>query len=69
MRYLNAAKNVHHGHTMAVMDIDYAPTGMEFVSAGYDRSLRIFSVESSTSRYIKILFICFNNKFLTKFIF
>lgn len=50
MRYLSAAKNVHHGHTMAVMDVDYAPTGIEFVSAGYDRSVRIFNVESSASR-------------------
>lgn len=50
MRYLTSAKNVHHGHTMAVMDVDYSPTGMEFVSASYDRSIRIFNVESSASR-------------------
>ena len=26
----------------AVMDVDYAPTGREFVAGSYDRSVRIF---------------------------
>lgn len=44
-------RRVHKGHTNAVMDVDYSPTGTEFVSGSYDRSLRIFPVESFCSRY------------------
>lgn len=51
MRNLKMARNVHKGHTMAVMDVDYSPTGREFVSGSYDRSLRIFNVEEWKSRY------------------
>jgi len=32
------------------MDIDFAPSGDEFVAAGYDRTLRIFEKEASGSR-------------------
>uniref|UniRef100_A0A915DY89 Sof1-like protein domain-containing protein n=1 Tax=Ditylenchus dipsaci TaxID=166011 RepID=A0A915DY89_9BILA len=52
MRYLDSARNVHQGHTAAVMDVDYSPTGQEFVSGSYDRSLRIFNVEEWTSREV-----------------
>jgi len=52
MRYLNSAKNVHQGHTAAVIGVDYAPTGQEFVSGSYDRSLRIFPSDSWRSREI-----------------
>ena len=51
MRHLDAARLVHNGHTAAVMDVDYAPSGQEFVSGSFDRSLRIFSVEAMQSRY------------------
>jgi len=50
MRYLDSAKNVHQGHTAAVIAVDYAPTGQEFVSGSYDRSLRIFPADSWRSR-------------------
>lgn len=51
MRYLDSARNVHQGHTAAVIDVDYAPSGQEFVSGSYDCSLRIFNVEEWRSRY------------------
>ena len=35
----------------AVLDVDYSPTGKEFVSGSYDKSLRIFPCETSRSRY------------------
>uniref|UniRef100_H2Z0S1 Sof1-like protein domain-containing protein n=1 Tax=Ciona savignyi TaxID=51511 RepID=H2Z0S1_CIOSA len=47
MRKLDAAVNVHTDHTDAVLDVDYSPTGREFVSGSYDRSIRIFPVLSS----------------------
>ncbi|KAJ1548313.1 hypothetical protein HK405_003707, partial [Cladochytrium tenue] len=31
------------------MDVDYSPTGQEFVTGGYDRSMRIFRVGASLS--------------------
>ena len=37
--------NVHQGHTSAVVDIDYAPTGKEFCTGSYDKSIRIFRVD------------------------
>ncbi|KAI1720204.1 sof1-like domain-containing protein [Ditylenchus destructor] len=52
MRYLDSARNVHQGHTAAVMDVDYAPSGQEFVSGSYDRSIRIFNVEAWKSREV-----------------
>lgn len=33
---------MHAGHTSAVVDVDYSPTGQEFVSGSYDKSVRIF---------------------------
>jgi DDB1- and CUL4-associated factor 13 len=52
MRKLNLAKNVSKGHVSAVMDIDYSPTGQEFVTGGYDRTLRIFPTQAGKSRDI-----------------
>jgi len=34
------------------MDIDYAPTGTEFVTGSYDRTVRIFKENSGTSREV-----------------
>ena len=34
-----------------VLDVDYSPTGKEFVSGSYDKSVRIFPCETSRSRY------------------
>ena len=36
----------------AVMDVDYSPTGREFVAGGYDRSVRIFSYNGGHSREV-----------------
>lgn len=50
MRYLDAAKMVHKGSTLAVTDVDYAPTGQEFVAGSYDSSLRLYNVDRVKSR-------------------
>lgn len=36
----------------AVMDVDYSPTGREFVAGSYDRSVRIFSHTAGHSREV-----------------
>lgn len=52
MRNLTRAKCVHQDHTSAVIDVDYSPTGKEFVSGSYDKTLRIFIESKVHSREI-----------------
>ncbi|XP_008800979.1 DDB1- and CUL4-associated factor 13 [Phoenix dactylifera] len=51
-RKLNEAKVVHRDHVSAVMDIDYSPTGREFVTGSYDRTVRLFQYNGDHSREI-----------------
>lgn len=51
-RKLDEPKCVHRDHTSAVLDIDYSPTGREFVTGCYDRSIRIFQYNGGHSREI-----------------
>ncbi|BFZ21001.1 hypothetical protein BsWGS_24040 [Bradybaena similaris] len=52
VRNLRIATNKHEDHIAAVMDVDYAPTGKEFVTAGYDKCVRIFNAVEGHSRDI-----------------
>jgi len=52
MRNLTIASCVHKDHIAAVIDVDYSPTGKEFVSGSYDKTLRIFEVYNGHSREI-----------------
>jgi len=52
MRRLDKARKVHKDHVSAVLDIDFSPTGQEFVTGAYDKSLRIFSSDDGHSREI-----------------
>lgn len=52
MRNLQTALYVHKDHVSAVLDVDYSPTGREFVSGSYDCSLRIFSSTEGRSREV-----------------
>lgn len=45
-----ANNNITTSFSSLVMDVDYAPSGREFVSAGYDKCLRIFQVDKSRSK-------------------
>ncbi|KAI3669106.1 hypothetical protein L6452_40329 [Arctium lappa] len=51
-RKLEEAKCVHKDHVSAVLDIDYSPTGREFVTGSYDRTVRIFQYNGGHSREI-----------------
>ncbi|KAF5481338.1 hypothetical protein F2P56_001999, partial [Juglans regia] len=51
-RKLDEARMVHKDHVSAVMDIDYSPTGREFVTGSYDRTVRIFQFNGGHSREI-----------------
>jgi WD repeat and SOF domain-containing protein 1 len=50
MRKLQKARHVFKDHVSAVMDVDYSPTGLELVSGGYDKTVRIFADGRPTSR-------------------
>jgi len=50
MRKLSQARQRHWDHVMAVLDVAYHPFGQEFVSASYDMTVRIWSVDSQRSR-------------------
>jgi WD repeat and SOF domain-containing protein 1 len=42
MRKLSSPINVHKDHVSAVIDVDFSPTGKEFVSASYDKTIRLY---------------------------
>lgn len=52
MRNLDKALMIHKDHVAAVMDVAFSPTGREFVSASYDRTIRIFKVTGGHSREV-----------------
>lgn len=52
MRKLDHILNVHEDHVAAVMTLDYSPSGKEFCSGSYDRSIRIFDANEGHSREI-----------------
>lgn len=46
------ALNIHKDHTGAVMSVDFSPTGQEFVTGSYDKTLRIFPYNTGRSREV-----------------
>lgn len=52
MRNLSLSTCVHKDFVSAVMDVDYSPTGREFVAGSYDRTLRIFKTGGGHSREV-----------------
>lgn len=52
MRKLDEPKMIHKDHLQAVLDIDFAPTGREFVTSSYDKTIRIFPFNDGRSREV-----------------
>jgi DDB1- and CUL4-associated factor 13 len=50
MRKLDKAVMIHKDHVSAVLDVAFSPTGREFVSGSYDRTVRIFKTTIGRSR-------------------
>ncbi|KAA3671544.1 WD repeat and SOF domain-containing protein 1 [Paragonimus westermani] len=48
-RYFKFPRRVYRGHVNAVLDVDYSPTGREFVTGSYDSTIRLWQVDSSES--------------------
>jgi WD repeat and SOF domain-containing protein 1 len=69
IRYLQRPFNVHKDHVAAVIDVDYSPTGKEFVSGSYDKTVRIFAADKGHSRFVsKFEFFLSNLQFSEMFI-
>ncbi|KRX08346.1 WD40-repeat-containing domain [Pseudocohnilembus persalinus] len=52
MRNFKEARFIHKDHIQAIMDLDYAPTGKEFVTGSYDKTIRIFEADKGKSREV-----------------
>jgi len=52
MRNFKHSTCIHKDHVSAVMDIEYSPTGREFVTGSYDRTVRIFEYNGGHSREV-----------------
>lgn len=52
MRNIKKPITIYEDHTNSVLDVDFNPTGQEFVSAAYDRSIRIYNINSKKSREV-----------------
>eukprot|EP00340_Litonotus_pictus_P005016 CAMPEP_0170516146 /NCGR_PEP_ID=MMETSP0209-20121228/2457_1 /TAXON_ID=665100 ORGANISM="Litonotus pictus, Strain P1" /NCGR_SAMPLE_ID=MMETSP0209 /ASSEMBLY_ACC=CAM_ASM_000301 /LENGTH=406 /DNA_ID=CAMNT_0010800941 /DNA_START=214 /DNA_END=1434 /DNA_ORIENTATION=+ len=49
-RRLDKVKTIHKDHLLAVLDVDYSPTGKEFVTGSFDKTIRIFESNEGRSR-------------------
>lgn len=45
MRKLESPTHIYKGHTSAIMSVGWSPTGREFVTGSYDRTIRIFNLK------------------------
>ncbi|KAE8751631.1 hypothetical protein FOCC_FOCC001479 [Frankliniella occidentalis] len=52
VRQMRVPANVHMDHVGAVVSVDYSPTGKEFVSGSYDRTVRIYEAHKGHSREV-----------------
>lgn len=52
MRKLDEPKMIHKDHMQAVLDIDFSPTGKEFTTASFDKTIRIFPYRDGRSREV-----------------
>ena len=50
MRNLEKISMIHKDHILSILSIDYSPTGKEFVTGSFDKTIRIFDVNSGFSR-------------------
>jgi len=52
MRKLDEAKMIHKDHVNAVLSVDFAPHGKEFVTGSFDKTIRIFPSYGGRSREV-----------------
>lgn len=52
IRKMAEARQIHKDHIQAVLSVAYSPTGREFVSGSFDKTVRIFPVDRGVSREV-----------------
>ena len=52
MRKLNEANRIHKDHLNSVTSVSYSPTGREFASGSFDKTVRIFDIRDGRSREV-----------------
>jgi WD repeat and SOF domain-containing protein 1 len=52
MRNLSEASKIHKDHLNAVTCVSYSPTGREFASGSFDKTVRIFDIREGRSREV-----------------
>jgi len=52
VRKLKEPTKIYKGHTSAVTSVSFSPTGKEFATGSYDRTIRIFGLKNGTARDI-----------------
>lgn len=52
LRQLDKPRYMHVNHVNAVLDVDFSPTGQEFVSGSFDKTVRIFKSNARNSREV-----------------
>ena len=52
MRKLDEPKMIHKDHFSAILDIDFSPTGKEFTTSSFDKTIRIFPYNDGRSREV-----------------
>lgn len=52
MRKMDQPARIYKGHTSAIMSVSWSPTGREFVTGSYDRTIRLFRTDKGVSRDI-----------------
>jgi WD repeat and SOF domain-containing protein 1 len=52
MRRLKNPLNIFMDHVSAVIDLDFSPTGKEFVTGSYDKTVRIYEMDKGHSREV-----------------
>ncbi|MCQ2817263.1 MAG: hypothetical protein MJ252_08365 [archaeon] len=60
MRKLDKVRMIHKDHILSVLDIDYSPTGKEFVTGSFDKTIRIFNSNEGNSKE------CYHSKRMQK---
>ncbi|KIY68889.1 WD40 repeat-like protein [Cylindrobasidium torrendii FP15055 ss-10] len=49
IRHMDTPSQIYKGHVAAVMSCDWSPTGLELVSGGWDRTIRLWKKDRGTS--------------------
>jgi WD repeat and SOF domain-containing protein 1 len=57
--YITLHLSSHNNEPFLVMDVDYSPTGLEFVAGGFDQSIRLFKTTEGRSQFVLPLTFCY----------